>query len=123
MTDITVAICTYQRPDLLRTTLMSLASCEPIKANWDLLLVDNGCSDEINQISRLFESQLPIRYVQELQLGISHARNCAVRQAAAPIVLLFDDDVISCATWLSRMSTSILIHHQSSCLGARVIAD
>lgn len=123
VTDLTVAICTYQRPELLRTTLMSLASCEPIKASWDLLLVDNGCSDEINQICRLFESQLPIRYVQELQLGISHARNCAVRQAAAPIVLFSDDDVIFEAAWLSRMWTAIIDHPQYAFWGGRVVAD
>jgi len=120
--ELTVAICTYKRHDLLRTTLESLAACAPIAATWEVLVIDNECHEDVRAIVESFAaSQLPtIRYIPEQATGTSHARNCAVKQAAAPIVLFTDDDVTFDPHWLARMWAQIQAQPACAFWGGRV---
>ena len=157
--DLTIAICTYKRHDLLRTTLESLAACEPVDAAWELVVVDNECHENVRKIVESFEgkmqssefrvpsSELPertqettrngasltrnpelgtrncpasIRYIPEPTTGTSHARNRAVKEAAAPIVLFTDDDVTFDTHWLRRMWEQIRSQATCQFWGGRV---
>lgn len=119
--DLTIAICTYKRHDLLRTTLESLAACEPVDAAWELLVVDNECHEKVREIVENFAaSRHPIRYIPEPTTGTSHARNRAVKEAAAPIVLFTDDDVTFDTHWLRRMWEQICAQPACQFWGGRV---
>ncbi|MCC5829418.1 MAG: glycosyltransferase family 2 protein [Phycisphaeraceae bacterium] len=120
MPELTVAICTYRRHDMLAITLASLADCEPIDQAWELLVIDNGCQDTIRQLVEGFAGRLPVRYLPEPNLGASHARNRATREAGAPIILFTDDDVTFDPQWLVRMSRSIRERPDCAFWGGRV---
>ncbi|MEX2213435.1 MAG: glycosyltransferase [Phycisphaeraceae bacterium] len=128
---LTVAICTYRRPKMLEQTLASLALCAPIDAAWELLVIDNECNDEVKRIVESYshkmhhtdsqpgtrnpepQTPVPVRYLPEPTTGTSHARNRAVNEASAPIVLFTDDDVTFEPAWLKHMWHAIT--SQSGC--------
>ncbi len=171
--DLTVAICTYKRVDMLRETLASLAACEPIDARWELLVIDNEVNEAVravvesfagkmtrcggasvgsgsasyqpdgfqnpkSEIQNLKSSSDPTpytlhpkpytlnpkpfspRYLPEPTTGTSHARNRAVKEAAAPIILFTDDDVTFDPRWLQRMWSAIQAQPRCGFWGGRV---
>lgn len=118
--DLTVAICTYRRLDMLSLTLDSLTRCTPINAAWELVLIDNAGEQAVANLAQSFADRLPLRYLHEPNLGASHARNRATREAKAPIILFTDDDVLFDVDWLSRMWQAVGSQPDCAFWGGRV---
>jgi glycosyltransferase involved in cell wall biosynthesis len=98
-TSITVAVCTKDRPDLLRTCLDSVLDGEA--QPHEILVVDNAPSDRRTQdlVRALGE-----RYVCEPCAGLDFARNRALRSASGDVVAFIDDDdVVVDPDWLASI--------------------
>ena len=101
---LTVALCTHNHANRLKRTLHDLQSVIPPRKPWELLIVDNGCTDETPELLRATQwpSDWPeVRIVREDRLGLSHARNRAVAEARGEYVLFFDDDETPDPQWLA----------------------
>lgn len=99
--DITVAICTYNRCRLLRNALESLEGIRiPTDLAWEVLVVDNGSTDETPSVVDEFADSLPLRRVEEPRGGVSHARNRSVEAARGDTIIWIDDDVELSPGWL-----------------------
>jgi len=62
---ITVAICTWNRAENLRRTLEELTRIVlPGLYDWELLVVNNCCTDHTDDVVGSFRSRLPIRLLQ-----------------------------------------------------------
>ena len=106
---LTIAICTWNRAKSLRTTLLSLQQLiVPSSSDWEILIVDNNCSDDTSNVIDQFVDLLPIRLVHETRQGLSHARNCAVGAAKGDYILWTDDDVIVDPYWLGSLRKRVL---------------
>lgn len=121
MTQLTVAVCTYRRAELLPVTLESLAQAQPPDGSWELLIVDNDGDPAVRAITQRFANRLPVRYVAEPRVGIARARNCAIESAAAPVVLFADDDVVFDPQWLAAMARAIHEHPECDFWGGRIV--
>ena len=100
--NLTVAICTWNRAPLLRRVLESLTLQHELRdATWELLVVNNNCTDETDAVVSAFESRLPIRGLHEPNPGLSNARNTAIAAATGDYIVWTDDDVVVCPEWLS----------------------
>jgi len=100
--DITVAICTWKRPALLRETLRSLTALTvPAGLRWELLIVNNSEPDETDAVAAMFAKTLPVRVAHERRPGIAQARNAALENASGSLLLWTDDDVQVEPAWLS----------------------
>jgi glucosyl-dolichyl phosphate glucuronosyltransferase len=98
---ITVAICTFNRAESLRRTLASLAAMwVPGDLDWELVIVNNNCTDHTDSVIAALESDLPVRRAFEPQQGHSHARNRAVDVARGDYIIWTDDDVVVGPGWL-----------------------
>lgn len=97
---LTVAVCTLDRPRLLRQTLGSLARAEPPASPWELLVVDNGGSEATRGVVESRRPPLPVRRVCEPEVGLSRARNRSVREARGEVIAWIDDDVRVTPEWL-----------------------
>lgn len=99
---LTVAICTRDRaPDLARA-LKSLCDMDvPPGADWELVVVDNGSSDNTQEVLSTFADRLPLRPITEPKAGLSNARNAAVAHAQGDYVFWIDDDVTAERGWLT----------------------
>jgi glucosyl-dolichyl phosphate glucuronosyltransferase len=119
--DVTVAICTWNRSALLQQTLARLADVEiPANRRWEIVVVDNGSSDDSIGVARSFDDRLPVRVVTEGKLGLSHARNRALAEAAGDFVVFTDDDVLVDTRWLSSFLESSARHPSAAVWGGPI---
>jgi glycosyltransferase involved in cell wall biosynthesis len=122
VTQVTVAICTWNRAPLLRRALASLAALEiPREVSLDLLVVDNGSSDETPALLREQAAALPLRAVCEPQPGLSHARNRAAAEARGELILWIDDDVEVEPGWLAAYVEASRRHAGASFFGGAAL--
>jgi len=100
--DVTVAICTFNRAALLEKTLLSMTALRaPADLTWELLVVDNRCTDRTRDVCARFADRLPIRVLAEDVAGLSNARNRALGAAMGGHIIFTDDDVLLDEDWLS----------------------
>jgi glycosyltransferase involved in cell wall biosynthesis len=106
--DISVVICTRDRPDSLRETLDGLANADRTALRVEIVVVDNGNSDSSSDVVRAFEDRLPIRLLFEPHQGAygkSHALNRALDSGcAAEIVAVLDDDITPHSDWFQGVA-------------------
>jgi glycosyltransferase involved in cell wall biosynthesis len=68
---------------------------------WQVVVVDNGSSDDTRQVVESFAPALPVRWVFEAEPGLSNARNRGVQEAAGEYLVWTDDDVVVHPQWLA----------------------
>jgi glucosyl-dolichyl phosphate glucuronosyltransferase len=114
---ISVIVCTYNRSESLRKTLGSLAQLwAPAGTSWELIVVDNNSTDDTAEVVKTFAaaSSFSVRYVFEINQGLSHARNAGINAARGDIVAFTDDDVTVDPRWLCELRK---IFEQFGCIG------
>src|SRR6185295_20067875 len=100
--DVSVIICTRDRARQLSQVLASArALTVPPGLAWELIIVDNGSSDDTSEVVDRYGQDLPIRLVREERAGLSIARNRGVAEARGRYICWTDDDVIIDRGWLS----------------------
>jgi len=72
----------------------------PYGVQWELLVVNNNCTDATDEIIASFADRLPIRRLLQPAPGLSNARNKAVEEASGEYIIWTDDDVLADADWL-----------------------
>jgi glycosyltransferase involved in cell wall biosynthesis len=101
---ISVAICTHNRAADLLHCLNALASQGLAPDFFEVLIVDNGSTDNTKEISLSFtKGSNHFRYVFEKELGLAHARNIAINLSHAPFIAFTDDDALPQQDWLQRI--------------------
>jgi len=100
---LSIAICTWNRADLMDQTLYRFRDLKiPAGVSWELLIVNNNCTDHTDEVIRRHTPHLPIRRLLETAQGLSNARNCAVAAATGEFLIWTDDDVLVEANWLTE---------------------
>lgn len=118
---VTVAVCTLDRPRLLRQTLESLARTEvPGGVEWDVLVVDNGGAPGTAAVVEAVEGRLPLRGVREPAVGLSHARNRSLRESRTEWVAWVDDDVRVDRGWLAAYAEALEAWPDAAFLGGPI---
>jgi glucosyl-dolichyl phosphate glucuronosyltransferase len=98
----TVAICTWNRCEALAVTLDHFTRLRvPAGVEWELLVVNNNCTDKTDDVCRQFGGKLPIRLLHESRPGKSLALNLAIQEARGTYILWTDDDVIVDPEWMA----------------------
>src|SRR5262245_28253090 len=102
MEGLTVAVPTRDRQERLRGALAAIAA--ELGPSDELLVVENGSTDETRAVARAFLADVPAgKLVSEPAGGISAARNRALREAGHPVVCFVDDDVRVQPGWLAAL--------------------
>jgi len=101
---ITVAVCTYDRYELLDSCLAALAVQLLPAAEFECIVVDNSPSRARSVAeSHRHTGYRNMRWMHETTPGLSNARNVATREARAPLIAYVDDDAIPEPDWLLRL--------------------
>jgi len=99
--DISIIICTWNNCKQLVKTLESLSQCTIDKAlEWEIIVVNNNCSDDTDKILDEFIHKLPLVYIKEPMQGLSRARNAGVKVAKGKLIIFTDDDVYHNNMWI-----------------------
>ena len=119
---LTVALCTHNHRPRLERTLSALVQVQPPRSPWELLVIDNGSSDgtaELLAASGWRSNLGDVRVVREPKLGLSHARNRAIREARGEYLVFMDDDETPDREWLRAFERAML-SEQPDALGGRI---
>lgn len=108
---ITVCVCTYKRPELLRTLLEKLEAQETAgRFTFSVVVVDNDAALSARDTVKAFaaKSGLEVEYHCEPEQNIALARNRALLNAKGEYVALIDDDEYPIASWLQELRNACL---------------
>jgi glycosyltransferase involved in cell wall biosynthesis len=101
--EITVAICTRDRPEELVSLLASL--CTQGYERLRILVVDNAPSDGRTQrVVSAFARERDVEYVSERRPGLSWARNRAIEACDTEVIAWADDDEICDFWWAAEVA-------------------
>jgi glycosyltransferase involved in cell wall biosynthesis len=106
---ISVCICTYQRPVLLRRLLNELSEQETGGLfTYSVVVADNDQdrSGEIPVAEMMHNGSLSIKYCVEPTRGISPTRNRAIASAEGEYLAFIDDDELPVSNWLFTLFTT-----------------
>ena len=85
-TAVSVVLCTWNNAKRLAITLDAISKCA-FDMKWELVVVNNNCSDETDQVVEACREKLPIVYVHETRQGLSRARNAGLSAASGELVV------------------------------------
>ncbi len=119
---ITVALCTHNHADRLPRTLADLGKLTQPSSPWEILLVDNASTDDTPALladSAWWPHGVSVRIVREKRLGLSNARNRAIKEAQGKYLLFVDDDETPDPHWLTAYEHDMLAYTPDA-LGGRI---
>lgn len=108
MDGISVIICCFNSELRIRKTLEHLIRQEISgNLNWEIIIVDNNCSDQTADVARKFlyaeGKQISWKIVQELKSGLSFARETGISESRYELILFCDDDNHLSKDYLQRV--------------------
>lgn len=99
---LTVALCTWNRANLLNQTLERMRQLAiPEGCDWEILVGDNNCTDQTASVVERHAAHLPVRRLFEPRPGKSYAANLLLEQAQGDVILWTDDDVLVQSDWIA----------------------
>ena len=100
---ISVIICAHNSSSRIVSSLAHLeAQQTPRGLFWEVIIVDNVSTDDTVEVaSQSWLGTVPLRIVNELQLGLSYARWRGIHEAQYDIVSFIDDDNWVCPEWVA----------------------
>lgn len=104
-TEISVVVATYNRAELLAGALQSLAEQTLDPSLFELVVVDNGSTDETPELVAEFRrshAKPHTRLISEKRPGLGRARNTGDEQAEGRLIAFLDDDARAEPDWLEQ---------------------
>lgn len=99
--DASVVICTWNRARLLDRTLSGMRALRiPEGLRWELLVVNNNCTDDTDSVVASHASALPIRCLHQPAPGKVNAVHKGISEARGSLLVWADDDVLPSEGWL-----------------------
>lgn len=120
---VSIVICTYNRPILLKSTLQSVVEIDFDSDQFEIVVIDNGndnqSPDVFTSINR--HARCRMSYAKEEKLGLSHARNTGIGLAQGRIVVFLDDDELVEPNWLKELIKPYDSDERIACVGGKII--
>lgn len=99
-------IPTYNRCDLLEKALTSLVKQDFPASDFEIIVVDNGSTDETKSVVEKYIKNHPIqciRYIYDDMPGLLTGRHRGAQEAQSDILCFLDDDIEATTNWLSEV--------------------
>lgn len=111
---LSVIICTYNRADFLKQVLKSLRTQTLPQSEFEIVLIDDGSSDNTKEIVEPFRSCLPMKYFYQRNAGLASAKNHGIFAAQGRVLLFLDDDDITMPSLLEEHVKSHCVYPQEN---------
>ena len=121
MTTISVIVPVYNDRDGLTATVHSLLEQEYPADGYEILVVDNGSTDDTQQVLIRYKKKFSCSFLYEIEKnpGAAIARNRIVRKSDSEIIAFIDDDVKVEKEWLSALVEAYRRWPNASAVGGK----
>lgn len=120
---LSVVICTYNRCKYIYGVLSRLAKNSLATDRYEIILVDNNCTDKTPEEAARFNADFPkvnFKYCREATQGVSYARNKGVRMASGNVIVFLDDEAFPGPDYLATIDMTMREHPEIDCFGGKV---
>ncbi|MFC1680209.1 glycosyltransferase [Pseudomonadota bacterium] len=101
---LSVILPTRNRSELLQRALLSLADQTLPSGEFEVIVVDNGSTDDTKEICTGIGQRLPnLHYLYEASPGLHVGRHAGLMTAVGQILVYGDDDIRAFPTWLEAV--------------------
>lgn len=102
---ICVAICSYNRYDLLSKAIDSAIAQDFDKKQYEIIIIDNSPenSNQKKFHKKYHQATASTQYLFEPIPGLSQARNTALKNCDSELIAYIDDDAIAHKNWLTEL--------------------
>ena len=122
MVKISTIVCTLNRAAYLAKAVESLINQTYPKEYYEIIVVDNGSTDNTREVVEQLSQFARIRYIYEPIKGLCQARNTGWQAAGGKYVAYLDDDAIACPHWLEKMMEAFeTVKPAPASVGGRVV--
>ena len=121
---LSVIICTYNRERYIYPVLQSIAEGGYPREGYEIVLVNNNCTDHTEQEFERFCHDYPdvhTRYCLEPQQGLSYARNCGIRESTGDVLVYVDDDALVNPEYLDTYARFFERHPDAVAAGGPIL--
>ena len=108
MKKISVAICTYNRYNVLEKAVESLRHQTLPEDKFDIYIIDNSPDFEYSKkMKKQYKKISNLHYVIEKTPGLSNARNVAADLCNTEFIAYLDDDAIASPKWVEKIIEAV----------------
>jgi glycosyltransferase involved in cell wall biosynthesis len=101
-----VIVPAHNEADLVGSAITSVL--RQSRADWELIVIDDGSSDDTAEVARRFEREDPrIAVVTTANQGLSMARNTGIERARGRLISFLDSDDLLMPTYLAEMGAAL----------------
>jgi glycosyltransferase involved in cell wall biosynthesis len=118
---ISVLVATHNGSITIGRFLDALAALEPPCCNWEVVVVDNGSTDDTMEVLRRYEKRLPLHIFEQPIRGKNRALNEGLKYVRGDVIVLTDDDVLPDRQWLIKIWESTSKNPDSDLFGGRIL--
>ena len=121
---LSLVICTFNRADFIGEALRSLANQSLSPDDFEIIIINNNCTDDTEQICLSFIAKHPsldVIYVIEKNQGLSFARNRGIEESKYEIITYIDDDAYASPSFLSIITDFFKENPKTVGVGGKVI--
>ena len=121
---LTAIICTYNRAKYIGNLLESVAGNDLAKSEYEIVLVDNNCTDNTRAVCEAFAKEhkdVNFRYTKEPEQGLSASRNKGIREAKGDVLVYIDDDALVDTWYLRTVADYMAAHPEIDAVGGPII--
>jgi len=101
-----VVIPTYNRPEQLHNCLSSLTRLEYDRTQFEVIVVDDGSEQALNETINSFQSTLNLKLVRQKNAGPASARNRGAQVSTGRFLAFTDDDCCPEKDWLQKLEVA-----------------
>ena len=121
---LSIIICTYNRDRYLKICLQSITTLTADKASYEVIVVNNNCTDSTDELCQHFVQQhpdIPFRQVMEKNQGLGFARNKGIAEARGEIISFIDDDAEVTPLFVQSILNAFTQYPQYNALGGKIL--
>ena len=100
-----IVIPTYNRAHLITRAIRNVQ--RQTLNEWELIIVDDGSTDNTRQVVKEFLSDGRIKYFRKENSGAAESRNVGVDHSSGELITFLDSDDEAVETWLEKMTAAI----------------
>lgn len=98
-----VIVPTRNRASVLRDCLVSLTRQTLPVEDFEVIVVDNGSSDDTAAVARSFDGLLRLRLLHEAEPGLHVGRHAGAKAARSDVLMFCDDDIEALPGWVGAV--------------------